>query len=265
MAPGPRPARGCKHQETLPYPGVNEKKVHLSLKEERKLKSLVKILMVLALVAVICLPGIALAATISYTDSIASTTTGWSDRLDFTQFNPLLGTLTQVELSLSSGMDTTLTVTNTGTKKASGSAWTTLNLSVADGGGYITYVPTIGDFPSKHYGYSALAIGGSKTSDPFTNSVSSDNFYSAALVLAEFTGTGSTSLLASTTAAVPHWSVNNGAQVSVSTNTHASLDGTVTYTYTPAPPPVPIPGSVLLLGFGLVGLGLLRLRKRTKA
>jgi hypothetical protein len=226
--------------------------------------------LIIAAAWLICLPGLASAAMISYTDNIAMTTTGWTDTLDFNKFDPSLGTLTQVELQISSGMVTTLTVKNTGTiHQTNGTAWITQDLSVKDAGGYIANFPQISaTIPDSPYQFSHLAHGASVTSSQYTYYGSSDSFYTSNLLLAEFTGTDNISLSASTPGAEPHWTVNGSTTVDVTALTKASLEGTITYTYTLAPvayPPqsaIPIPPSALLLGSGLLGLaGLRRLRK----
>jgi hypothetical protein len=219
--------------------------------------------LILAVAWLIFLPALASAATISYTDTIALTTTGWTDTLDFNKFDTSLGTLTQVELQLSSGMDTTLTVTNTGAShQANGTAWITQALSVKDPDGYITNFPQISaTIPTSPYTFNHLTAGGSVTSSQYTYSGSSDSVYTANLLLAEFTGTGNISLFASALAAEPNWTVNASTTVNVTSLTHASLQGIITYTYIPRSV-VPIPGSVLLLGTGL--LGLIGLRRKPK-
>ena len=50
--------------------------------------------------------------------------------LSFPQFNPALGTLTAVTITLSGTLDTTLTVTNQGSSNSSGSATTEVQVSV---------------------------------------------------------------------------------------------------------------------------------------
>jgi hypothetical protein len=220
-----------------------------------------KATLILAGVWLICMPVLAAAATISYTDTIAATTTGWTDALDFNKFDPSLGTLTQVELQLSSGMVTTLTVKNTGAvHQANGTAWITQTLSVKDAGGYIANFPQMSaTIPGSPYQFSHLAHGASVTSSQYTFSGSSDSFYTANLLLAEFTGTGNISLSASTPNAEPQWTVNGSTTVDVTALTKASLEGSLTYTYTPfvvnpQRSATPIPASALLLGSGLLGL-----------
>lgn len=196
------------------------------------------------------------ADTISFTTStpIPSTLTDWTGNLSFSQFNPSLGTLTSVELQLSSGLTTTLTVTNNGDSLSNGNVKTELQVTVLDPGNHISATPQI-DTLSPSYVYS-LAAGGSVTSGLLTKTGTGDNTYTLASLLAEFTGVGNISLAASTFTQT--LLANSGGNTGSSQVTNASLTGEVIYTYTPAP--VPLPSAILLLGPGLVGL--VGLRKR---
>lgn len=227
-----------------------------------------KLALMVALIGLICIPTLASATTISYptTTPVASTTlTDWEHTLAFQKFDASLGTLTQVELYLSSGMDTIITVTNNSPSSSSGHAKTEVFLSVQDSGGLILDAPQIDKpFPGGlGFSYSLAAYpgpGNSTISPLYSVSASSDSFYTDAPLLAEFTGSGNILLNAnSNTYSVISYT---GGVAEASQVTHAGLDGTVTYTYTPAP--IPVPSTVLLLGSGLVGLGLLRRRWNLK-
>jgi hypothetical protein len=80
----------------------------------------------------------------------------------------------------------------------------------------------------------------------FTANSSSDETYTAAAILAEFTGTGTISLGFQTFTQT--LLANTGGVTSTSQVTHAGATGTVTYTYIAAP--VPEPSSWALMGIG---------------
>ena len=73
-------------------------------------------------------------ATLSYTTStpIPSTLTDWSGGLAFQEFNPALGTLTQVALQFSSSLGTTILVTDLSGSGSTGHVNTEVQVSVND-------------------------------------------------------------------------------------------------------------------------------------
>jgi hypothetical protein len=171
--------------------------------------------------------------------------------LEFPQFNPSLGTLLSVELDLSSSLSTTLTVTNTGDSGSSGNATTELQMTVQDAGDNLAPYFTVYS-PSFPY---SLGAGGSTGSGLLTANGGSDNTYTSAPVLAEFTGYGDTGLSGSTFTQT--LLANTGGNTNSSQVTDASLTGTVTYTYS-----VPEPAS---LGLILAAVPLLAARRRRHA
>ena len=203
--------------------------------------------------AVICL-GVAAPAgadTVSYPPitPIPLTTTDWTGGLTFPQFNPSSGTLTEVDLSLSSSLNTVLTVLNSGGSASNGNVKTELQITVQDPGNNLTS-PEI-DALSPAFSYT-LSIGDSTTSGLLTKiATSGPDAYTLPAILAEFTGLGDIDLPASTFTQT--LLANNGGNTSSSQVTNAGLTGTVTYYYEPAPV-VPEPSTLALLGVGAVGL-----------
>jgi len=194
---------------------------------------------------------------------IPLTLTDWTHTLAFPKFNPALGTLTQIELNITGGLSTTITVTNNAASSSNGTAKTELALLVQDPsnllfGNTIPYVtppfPTtpLLDILSPAYAYN-LAPGGFITSGTLTNTLSADNFYTASNILTAFTGSGNILLSAETLTGTVL--ANNGGNTIAGQVTTASATGTITYTYTP----IPEPSALALMGIG--GLAFWRRRK----
>jgi hypothetical protein len=183
---------------------------------------------------------------------IASSLTDWSSTLAFAQFDPSLGTLTSVELNLSSTLSTTLTVTNEAGSASSGTANTEVEVTVQDFGNNLTAPFNVF---SPGFSYS-LGAGAGTSSGLLTGNNVSDLTYTLGTILTEFTGGGNISLNASTF--TQPLLANTGGNTAASQVTDASLTGTVTYTYEA----VPEPSTFGLLALGLGALPILRRRQR---
>ncbi len=207
-------------------------------------------------VAVVATVVVAVAASSGQADTsgpfttstpIPVTLTDWTGSLAFPQFNPALGTLESVELDLSSGLTTTLTVQNNAESGSTGTVKTELQVTVQDGGNNLN-APEL-DLLSPSFGYS-LNAGQGITSGLLTENGSDDEVYTSAPVLSEFTGGGTITLPASTFTQT--LLANTGGNTNAQQVTDADLTGTVTYTYTPVP--TPEPSTLVLLGAAAVGL-----------
>ncbi len=178
--------------------------------------------------------------------------TDWTNgTLSFPQFNPALGTLTAVTITLSGTLDTTLTVTNQGSSNSSGSATTEVQVSVLDTDNDLAGDSPQLDFFSASFPYRNLGPGDSVESGLLTAAETSTFGYTDAGTLGEFTGTGDISLTGSTvTYTLLRYTGGNTDATQV---TSAGLDGLVTYTYSAI---VPEPGTLWLALAGLVFAGL---------
>jgi hypothetical protein len=200
--------------------------------------------LVLLAIASIALP--AQASTLGplpTTTPIAPTLTDWAGTLEFPQFDPSLGTLISVELTISGAISTDITVANSATTGSDGTVKTECLFTVQDSGNNLV-APQL-DLLSPVFSYS-LAPGGSISSGTLMKSGSDTQTYTSPVVLSEFTGLGSITLNASTFTQT--LLANTGGNTAAGQVTTGSATGTVTYNFTP----VPEPGSLAMLG----GLGL---------
>ncbi len=213
------------------------------------------------------------ADSITFDAAIPSQLTDWRDiPLSFLQFDPSLGKLTEVDLSLTATADTSFTFLTSGN---SGTAsfrayYVTLSLSVADSGGFISNGSLISDVSllpaanghninGSYFAWSSpITTGVPVTAGPYSTTATGSASYTDAGLLALLTGTGTTSLFVSTeTGTFISFSVNSPGTMSEAT--YAGLNASITYDYTP----VPLPAASLLFAPGLLGLA--AVRKRFKA
>lgn len=192
--------------------------------------------------------------TVSAVAPISFAPTNWINTLQFPKFDPTLGTLTSVQLNLSSALNTTLTVTNSAASVSSGTAKTELLLAVQDAGNLFGSTPQL-DYFSPGYAYS-LSPSQSTSSPLLSGSGTSSDVYSLAAILAEFKGIGNISLTASASAFTAL--ANSGGNTFSSQVSSANANGEVVYTFTP----VPEPHAAAMLCSACIGLAASR-RRRT--
>jgi hypothetical protein len=162
---------------------------------------------------------------------------GGSETLDFTQFNPALGTLTGVEV-VGTGV-VSLSFSNIG---ACGPISNTLTPQVSSAS--LTAVTNSVDLGSGTFCSPTTFTGGGST--PFS--------VAAPGLLSAYIGTSTAPITFSYSVATA------GEQGSDSASW--SGDAQLVYTFTPASTPVPEPASALLLGFGFAAIGSIRRKLR---
>jgi hypothetical protein len=206
----------------------------------------IAVLSVLVCGLLISLSGVSGASTVSYNavTSVSDTTTDWVRNIVFPQFDSSLGTLTQVDLYITSTINTTLTIINNDPSGSEGNAKTHLIVTVTDPA---TLLSVISSIYSQPFDY-VLGGGGSISSGLLTDSGSNSGSWTTPAILAEFTGTGNISLNASTFTETVL--ANTGGNTAAAQVTTASATGTVTYHYNV----VPEPGSFAVMGSALFGL-----------
>jgi hypothetical protein len=251
--------------------------ISLSLRKWTMQRHVIKSSLILAAAGALLFAGSPSAKadlTKSYTiDAIPETTTDFSDVLTQVKaFNPTVlgGTLESVEVSFTVSITEAMTVQNeSSTTNASGKVKTdvTFDLTVKGGTAPDTLSQVYTDSTPYYAPSSSLSKKG-KTGDSVsygavtTNPAKSDQTYTNATILDEFTGTGKIDLYLSAVASASLSADNKGTVKGTPIGTAELVSGKVTYTYTPFAV-IPEPSSLVLGAFGALGGFVLCIRRRT--
>lgn len=214
------------------------------------------------LAAVVCLVAIGLAPAVSADTSgpwtsnvIGYQATDWSNwALVLPKFNSSLGTLTEIDLFISTTMKSTLHVENRGGSDLTCDAYTSMGVTVKDP---LDMHTLESDINSGIFHFVGIAPGTTANSTELTKSGTSFDTYNDQATLDEFTGSGNISLLSSTE--TESWIGTTNGNGRATQTSQATNFARVTYHYIPN---VPEPSSLLALFTGACGfLGLARRRK----
>lgn len=195
------------------------------------------------------MPGFA--STMTYTDSFPLTNGNWNGNFTLPQFDSSLGTLTEVDFSMSGGVQGNATVTNTDVAPEDITTNIAANLYLKNPGGATTIVLSSPDWTTTDY---SVPVGGNVTHtnessiDPETNSYDPSD----GSKFTQFIGSGNIIL---PVVALNATGASAGGDVDADLSSQSSADVSVTYDYTPIPEPA-------TLGLAIVGGSLAMLRRR---
>jgi hypothetical protein len=202
-----------------------------------------------AVLASLALPG--WAATVSFSDSVALTTTNWSNTMTVDQFDPSLGTLLSVEVDLSGGVegDYKFESLDAAATTVTGDLEAAISLNRPDGTLLVQSIPVVTKVDGVSAFDKSIDFGGTSGITYLGLSASDQDVVTLAdsADLALFTGPGSISL---PVGAEGMSSATGAGNLITQFRTAAGADVVVTYTYAP----IPLPAALWLFGTGIVGL-----------
>jgi hypothetical protein len=193
------------------------------------------------------------------------------------EFNPALGTLTQVAISVSYGFSSTLTISNNSGSSSSGSAQTESAAQFSSTSSAVNAIlnnlinTTSASIASKTLNPAAIVLVSNASNYTLSGSGSTSPSVTARpqsvsvidtnpADFASFEGLGNINFGITTLTGT--LLSNTGGNTSASQVTTGNAVVSLTYTY--APPQVPEPGSIFIMASGLAALGFVSMRKRAR-
>ena len=210
---------------------------------------------VLSIAGLLLISSLASANIVSYTYNKPLSSTNWTQSFNVQKFDPTLGALNSVTISVAGSLSQTLMFENFGSagsitfSNSSGTTGCLYKVKYTGGSDLVTL--DIVDAPT--YSYTAydgvMDFGGTSGKTDVVGKMDSFfDIFTDLSTLIDFTGPGTIGLDATATGR-SHY--QGGGNIAVGVSTRAGSDVTVTYDYT-----VPEPATMLLLGLG--GLALIR-------
>lgn len=195
------------------------------------------------------------AATVSYSSTFPSTQTDFSSPLAIQQFDPTLGSLTSLSITLAGSATGTGTLKNNNTTTKSYTVNLANDLTLTD-----PLSNTLAEIlPLFSASISVAGNGGTGTASG-TGTATVTNAYSDVPTLLEFTGVGS---LSANIAGSGASGFSGASNTNFSATTASGGTVSITYNYTPTVVTgTPEPATMGLLGSALLGLGFLKFRKK---
>lgn len=216
-------------------------------------------LLVAPMVATWIACGSAHAASVSYSDFVDFTKTNWTDSVDLTLFNPLLGTLTGVEFKLTGKIQSSVGVENVDDAPSSVDVTVTANISLSrpDTSDIVTADPSVHVLANLGQFDGNVNFDGPSgdTYDLSGQKMVTHNSPPPASDLTLFVGVGTITLPVKAIAATVATGPGN---FDLRIRTSARADVEITYFFTPVPEPAPMAG----LAIGIAGALSLRSRRR---
>lgn len=196
----------------------------------------------------VAIPGLAPAATLGFDFSKPLELTELNQTGNLGLFDPSLGILNSVVLTLSGRNETTLSLNNTATQAQLVSASVSTDLFFSSslvGLGALLVNPVIS--LTNETGFVNIAAGGTASFGPLVDSMSVNPLPPSSV----FVGVGTFSVTCESLSGISI--VGGGGNVAANQATHAACGASIAYNYTPAPQQTPEPGMLALLGACAVG------------
>jgi hypothetical protein len=214
----------------------------------------------LSAVAGLALLGSAHAGTITQTNTVPVQTTDFTKTFTFNQFDPSLGTLDSVELSLATTGDFGGNVTN----KAAGAE----SFKVTEASDVTFTGPDATSVVSSlaaSQNYTNLAAGATANFGPFNPGDGPVAIFVPTANFGTYTGTGTLSPGLTVSTESSQTVAGGGGNITSALSTKVGANATLIYTYhTPSTNPTPEPGAWASMSIGVLGLMALGLKARRK-